>query len=82
VALFKDTDANALAVRVLAVGSANWKITQTINHFMLAGTASQITFKIRAGGDVASTTTFNGSSGARLYGGSASAVMQVDEIMV
>lgn len=68
-ALFQDSTANALAV------GTNFQPTNTaispviIKHSMAAGTTSATTFKVRIGGDGAGTTTFNGSSAARLYGG-------------
>lgn len=41
----------------------------TFTHWMVAGTTSSTTFKIRVGNSVASTVTFNGFAGARKYGG-------------
>lgn len=66
-ALFQDTTAGALAVaseRNTAAGENNML---RITHIMTAGTTSSTTFKFRAGGSAAGTTSFNGSAGARLF---------------
>lgn len=67
-ALFQDSTAGALA----AVESDPYAATAIVNipviHKMVAGTTSATTFKIRAGGSLAGTTTFNGSGGARFFG--------------
>ena len=80
-AIFKDTTADALATRVVTVASANYFVTLSVDHFISAGTTSSTTFKIRVGGSVAGTTRINGQT-ARLFGGTAAAIMQVTEIMV
>jgi len=67
-ALFQDTTANALfAVSERDVG-VNEEHQINLKHEMVAGTTSQIEFKIRIGSDQAATTTFNGYSGGRLFG--------------
>lgn len=80
--IFQDTAANALATRTITVPTANYNTTLSVEHFMLAGTTSATTFKLRAGANTDGTTRINGVSGARLFGGVAAAVMQVTEIMV
>jgi len=70
-ALFQDTTANALAVaNVGKTGSYENNVAKTIkfSYYMIAGTTSSTTFKVR-GGSSAGTTTFNGSGGARMFGG-------------
>jgi hypothetical protein len=68
VALFKDTDVNAIGVgRVLA--SANYMRNVSFTRVIDASTTSTITFKIRAGSGTAGTTTINGNSGTRYFGG-------------
>jgi hypothetical protein len=81
-AVFQDTTANALAVRAITIPTANYISNVSVDHLMLAGTTSATTFKIRAGGNNASTIRINGGSGARFFGGVAAAVMQVTETMV
>lgn len=67
-ALFQDTTANALFATHYRSNANNDHHTLVIEHPMVAGTTSATTFKMRAGGTSASTTTFNGASSARLYG--------------
>ena len=52
-ALFQDSTANAL----------------NFTHYMVAGTTSATTFKVRHGPESASTSTFNGVGGTRDMGG-------------
>jgi hypothetical protein len=49
---------------------------------MDAGTTSETTFKVRAGGEEAGTTTFNGVGGARKYGGVLASSITITEIAV
>lgn len=81
VALFQDTTANALAANSVAIASGNQSGRMGINYTLLAGTTSATTFKIRAGGSGATTLTFNGASGTRLYGGVANSHLEIQEIM-
>lgn len=80
VALFQDSTANALAA------TGNYALTGTehniftLKHRMLAGTTSATTFKIRAGGNNPGTTTFNGISGTRYFGGVNASSITITEI--
>ena len=82
VALFQDANANALAVNATTIASSNFINVVALRHRMKAGVVVSTTFNLRAGSGNAGTTTFNGNSGARLYGGVAAAVLSVTEIMV
>jgi hypothetical protein len=79
-ALFQDSTANALAVSTQGFVDANKPMMLSFTHFMAAGTTSATTFKVRVGASVAGTTTFNGASGARLYGGVSSSSITITEI--
>jgi len=68
-ALFQDSTANALAATAIRANAAGNRNTFVLTHYMTSGTTSSTTFKIRVGLNTAATTTFNGSTGARLYGG-------------
>lgn len=68
-ALFQDSGANAIAATVMTIASVNGPRVMSLHHEMAAGGTSEITFKVRAGNSNAGTTTFNGASGSRLYGG-------------
>lgn len=79
-ALFQDTTANALAVNAqYEAGNTNQIITGL--WAMIAGTTSSTTFKIRAGLAIGSTTTFNGETGSRKYGGAYQSHLRVREFM-
>jgi len=82
VALFQDTTANALAAASVAPGDdANALIQVRFTHWMTSGTSSSTTFKVRAGSSAAgATTTFNGASGARLFGGVCASSVTITEI--
>lgn len=70
VALFKDAVVDALAVMSESFTlNANHPHSINLTFEMVAGTLDEITFKVRAGFRVASTTTFNGASGIRQFTG-------------
>jgi len=81
-ALFQDTTVGALAVAVVSKGTVNHAAQLQITYFMVAGTVSTTTFKIRAGGNSAGTLTFNGQSAARKGGGVMASLMTITEIKV
>lgn len=82
-ALFQDATANALAAVQMTVGAnANAGQSVVLIHYMTAGTTSATTFKARIGNDQAGTTTLNGASGGRKYGGVCSSTMTIEEIKV
>ena len=81
IALFKDSVSDALAASYAdfqASGTGEQGVDLT--HFMTAGSTSTITFKLRFGANSTGTTTFNGSSGARLMGGVMATGMTITEI--
>ena len=79
VALFQDSTANALATVIRPMGNANLHSINLI-YWMTAGTTSSTTFKIRAGGGVANTTTLNGVGGGRYFGGVCSSNLSISEV--
>jgi hypothetical protein len=81
VALFQDATSAALAA-VSNAPSATATIESVINftHFMTAGTTSATTFRVRSGPHSASTITFNGQSGARIFGGVMASSITISEI--
>lgn len=69
-ALFQDLTVDALAATIGGKTSvADNPTTLTLSYTMVAGTLLATTFKVRAGGDLAGTTTFNGFAGGRIFGG-------------
>ena len=78
-ALFQDATANALAT---AFCSSSPTSTSLLNfrHTMTSGTTSATTFKVRAGFNVAGTTTFNGQNGTRAFGGTLASSIVIREV--
>ena len=80
-ALFQDSVANALAC------SATFMTTQTafnelsFTHYMTVPSTSAIIFKVRGGANQSGTTTFNGQSAARLFGGVLASSITISEIV-
>ncbi|MBK9427319.1 MAG: hypothetical protein IPN63_08005 [Gammaproteobacteria bacterium] len=81
-AVFQDSTANALAVRVITTPASGLCNRFLRRSFNASRTTSATTFKFRAGGNYASTIRINGGSRQRFFGGVAAAVMQVTETMV
>jgi uncharacterized phage protein gp47/JayE len=79
-ALFKDSEANALAA-ISAYGNdaANSRKNEYFSYKMISGTTSTITFKVRAGGSDAGTYTFNGLNGADYLAGTAASHITITE---
>lgn len=82
VALFQDTTVNALAVSFHNNAGTTAPICLPLKYTMTSGTTSATTFKVRAGSNVANTTTFNGQSGGRIYGGKLASSIVIREIGV
>ena len=82
IALFQDTTANALAASATYYPSGSLNSAKQLNlkHEMAAGTTSATTFKIRIGNSQAGTTTINGDSGARKFGGVCVSMIKVTEV--
>jgi hypothetical protein len=78
-ALFKDGGNDALTAVKQQVSGTNVMLPLHLEHSVVAGGVSEITFKIRAGGSGAGTTTCNGASGSGLFGGIALSSLVVEE---
>lgn len=79
IALFQDDTANALAAAFVYAAEAH---VLTLRYTMVAGTAVETTFKVRAGLNGAGTTTFNGRSSARKFGGVLASSITITEIQI
>lgn len=79
-ALFQDSTANALAAGLAGEPSANYEMPVVFTHYMVAGTTSSTTFRVRGGGQTGATTTFNGSGGNRRFGGVLASSITITEI--
>ncbi len=79
-ALFQDSIADALASTAFQTSAGN-SIEPTIvfSHYMVAGTVSATTFKVRAGGQGSNTFTFNGNAGSAYYGGTLATSITITE---
>lgn len=78
IALFQDSTADALASAVVYTTAGNLAVI-TLSYWMVSGTTSSTTFKVRAGSAGSGTTTFNGVGGGRLFGGVASSSITITE---
>lgn len=78
-ALHQDATANALKAVAQYMPNADL-YPINFRHSMTAGTTSAITFRLRAGTNLAGTTTFNGISAARIFGGVMGSSIRVREI--
>jgi hypothetical protein len=81
VALFQDATANALAVTTTTMPTGTSPVTGSLRHAMTSGTTSSTTFRVRAGGNNAGTTTFNGNSGNRNFGGVLASSIVIQEVV-
>lgn len=80
VALFQDSTAAALNAAWNSPSTTTDATQISLAHYMIAGTASSTTFKVRAGNHDAGTTTFNGMGGNRYYGGVLTSSITIWEI--
>jgi len=78
-ALFVGATANALAVVSNRDSVVNEPCTLMLEHVIVAGVVSALTFRVRVGANVAGTTTFNGISTTRRYGGVESSTISIME---
>ena len=79
VGLFRDATANALGVGSLTTEFAGYTTTIAFTTIVTAGSTSATTFRVRAGVTSGASVTFNGSAGARKYGGVMSSSIKITE---
>jgi len=82
-ALFQDSTTNALAASATGLASATGSTNAFLQHRMQSNTLASTTFSVRAGTTGAATTSLNWSVGstAQAFGGVASSLYTVTEIM-
>lgn len=80
-ALFQDATASALAATVTGQATNGNEVKNIIDYVMLAATTSATTFKIRTGGSLVGTTTFNGAAGSGIFNGVMNSYLAIDEIV-
>lgn len=79
-AIFQDSTAGALAVNSIVGDYSTHGKCITFSHYMTAGTTNATTFKVRVGPPSSGTLTFNGSGGARKFGGVNASSITITEI--
>lgn len=79
-ALFQDSVADALTADAVGDNANGVMQSVILSVRRRANTTSVITYKVRAGPSSAATTTFNGTGGARRFGGVGFSTLQIDEI--
>lgn len=79
--LFQDSGSAAIACIAEQYSNANHPVDLSYTHTMVAGTTSEITFKVGSAA-TGGTTTFNGVAGLRKYGGVAASSITITEIRV
>ncbi len=79
-ALFQDATANALAAQMHYFAQVAELFPFAFTYYMAAGTTSATTFRVRVGATTGATTTFNGKSGGRYYGGVLMSSITITEI--
>lgn len=78
--LFRDTNPDAIACSQDVDNIAGLRRQLVIDYSQTAGTTNAVTYKLRAGGEGAGTTTFNGVAGASKLGGALVSSMEVSEV--
>ena len=81
-ALFVGTTTNALASVQTHTGVVNSMVNQVLVHTMTSGVTTELTFRIRCGGNGADTYTFNGFNGGRVFGGTLASSITITEYEV
>jgi hypothetical protein len=80
-AIFVDTTANAIAAATFMQGSAGTVTSLHFQHEVSAGSTSARTYKVRLGGSTAADIYLNGDNSARVFGGVATAILKVEEVL-
>lgn len=79
-ALFRDSDSPAITAARMFESNNGTVVQIYLQAEVTAGTTNAIDFKVRAGGDVAGTTTFNGSGGNGFFGGVFNSFIKITEV--
>ena len=80
-ALLVDSTANALAVAAQAAENAGRLCNIKFRYRASTASTTARTYKVRGGGNAAGTTTFNGITGGRIFGGVMSSSIHIKEIV-
>ena len=80
VALFQDSTANALAATSISIDAANAGAAIPLTFYQVVASTAATVFRVRAGLNTAGTVSFNGSAGARVFGGVSASSITIAEI--
>jgi len=78
--LFQDSTANALAAGGMYIEETYVMNPLVFSHYMVAGTTSATTFKVRLAQQSSGTLTFNGRNSNPLYGGVLASSITITEV--
>jgi hypothetical protein len=79
-ALFQDAVAGAVAALSQPISNAEFPVSISLQHMVLAGATAATTFKMRAGSNSATNTTFNGTTSVRKLGAAMASAMRIEEV--
>ncbi len=79
--LFRDSGADAVAANIIFASAGGATVPLQCDYETVADTVMSTTFNVRAGGNNAGTTTFNGFSSGRRYGGAMNSFLKISEVM-
>lgn len=80
-ALFRDATAAAIAVGTTGQPTNGNPVQLNVRHDILAAQSTSTTINLRAGGDLAGTTSINGIAAGRKYGGVLYSYIELREVM-
>lgn len=80
-ALFRDSGANAIAVSSVQTPQTNYNVQVVYRVKVAAGSTAATTFRVRVGPSSAVTMTYNGQSGARMFGGAMVSSIRISEVL-
>lgn len=80
-AIFKDSDASAIAAFMHQMTAADIGINFHGEYMRLATSTSSATYNLRCGASNASTLTYNGAAGANIFNGVSNSIFSCEEII-
>ena len=82
IAVFQDATADAIGSNAQYISGSYILMNRRIFHYMVAGTTSATTIKIRIGQQATTSIYINGNHVSRLFGGTSSCYLKITEITV
>jgi len=81
-ALFRDSAANAISASANVSAGSTLLCEVCLQSNLVANQTTSTTFKVNGGSQTAGTTTFNGESGAQIFGGVMNSFIEITEVHV